>query len=62
MKLQKAIQLLFVYLFVLLGFATAQSASSVTQRQINLAGLQVLSGPAADQYRGISTGIGAYFS
>ncbi len=62
MKLQKAIQLLFVYLFVLLGSATAQSDSSVTQRQINLAGLQVLSGPAADQYRGISTGIGAYFS
>ena len=62
MKLQKAIQLSFVYLFVLLGSANAQSDSSVTQRQINLAGLQVLSGPAADQYRGISTGIGAYFS
>ena len=62
MKLQKAIQLLFVYLFVLLGSATAQLDSSVTQRRINLAGLQVLSGPAADQYRGISAGIGAYFS
>ena len=62
MKFQKTIQLLFVYLFVLLGSATAQSDSSVTQRQINLAGLQVLSGPAADQYRGISAGIGAYFS
>ena len=62
MKLQKAIQLSFVYLFVLLGSAIAQSDSSVTQRQINLAGLQVLSGPAADQYRGISAGIGAYFS
>ena len=62
MKFQKAIQLSFVYLFVLLGSANAQSDSSVTQRQINLAGLQVLSGPAADQYRGISAGIGAYFS
>ena len=62
MKFQKTIQLLFVYLFVLLGSATAQSDSSVTQRQINLAGLQVLSGPAADQYHGISVGIKAYFS
>ena len=62
MKFQKTIQLLFFYLFVLLGSATAQSDSSVTQRQINLAGLQVLSGPAADQYHGISVGIKAYFS
>ena len=62
MKFQKAIQLLFIYLFVLLGPATAHSNSSVTQRQIYLAGLQVLSGPAAEQYRGISVGIEAYFS
>ena len=62
MKLQKTIQLLFVYLFVLLGSTTAQSDSSITQRQINLAGLQVLSGPAADQYHGVSVGIKAYFS
>ena len=62
MKFQKAIQLLFIYLFLLLGSATAQSDSSVTQRQINLAGLQVLSGPAAEQYHGISVGIKAYFS
>ena len=62
MKFQKSIKLLLFYIFALLGSANAQSDSSVTQRQINLAGLQVLSGPAADQYRGISAGIGAYFS
>lgn len=62
MKLQKAIQYTFISLFILLGSATAQSNSPVTQRQINLAGLQILSGPAAEQYRGISVGIESYFS
>ena len=61
MKLQKAFQLLIIYPLVLLGSASAQSNSPVTQRQINLAGLQVLGGPAAEQYRGISSGIEFYF-
>ena len=62
MKLQKAVQYTIIYLFVLLGSVTAQSNSPVTQRKIHLAGLQVLSGPAAGQYRGISVGLEAYFS
>ena len=62
MKLQTAVQYTIIYLFVLLGSVTAQSNSPVTQRKIHMAGLQVLSGPAAGQYRGISLGLEAYFS
>jgi ABC-type branched-subunit amino acid transport system substrate-binding protein len=62
MKLQITISFVLIYTFVLAGFADGQSKSPITQRQIHLAGLQVLSGPAAKQYQGVSIGIQAYFN
>ena len=53
--------ILLLLVLIHLGEGWAETAAPVTQRQVRLGGLQVLSGPAAEEYRGISLGMQAYF-